>query len=115
MVFEPSGAYLGIPPELLADSPFSTYLVPGIVLFTVNGLGSLVGAAASFAQYRYAGETAMALGVFLVAWIILQVYWRNFSLAPCVVSWPRIIGVRTGLAAAKCIAKKNRLWLVEKI
>ena len=75
LVFEPSGANLRIPLELLENSPFSTYLVPGIVLFTVNGLGTLVGAAASFTRYRYAGETAMALGVFLVAWIILQVYW----------------------------------------
>jgi len=75
LALEPSGANLGIPLELLDNSPFSTYLVPGIVLFAVNGLGSLVGAAASFARYRYAGETAMALGVFLVAWIVLQVYW----------------------------------------
>lgn len=75
LVLEPSGANLGIPLELLKNSPFSTYLIPGIVLLTVNGLGSLVGAAASFTRYRHAGETAMALGVFLVAWIMLQVYW----------------------------------------
>ena len=75
LVLEPSGANLGIPLELLKSSPFSTFLVPGVVLLAVNGLGSLVGAAASFARYRYAGETAMALGVFLVAWIVLQVYW----------------------------------------
>lgn len=75
LILKPSGANLGIPLELLKNSPFSTYLVPGIVLLMVNGLGSLVGAAASFTRYRYAGETAMALGVFLVAWIILQVYW----------------------------------------
>jgi len=75
LVLEPSGAILGIPLETLEDSPFSTYLVPGIVLFTVNGLGSLVGAAASFTRYRYAGETAVALGVFLFVWIILQIYW----------------------------------------
>ena len=75
LILEPSGANLGIPLELLKNSPFSTYLVPGIVLLMVNGLGSLVGAAASFTRYRYAGETAMALGVFLVAWIILEVYW----------------------------------------
>ena len=74
LVLEPSGANLGIPLELLKNSPFSTYLVPGIVLLIVNGLGSLVGAVASFTRYRYAGETAMALGVFLVAWIILQIY-----------------------------------------
>ena len=41
----------------------------------VNGLGSLVGAVVSFTRYQYAGETAMALGVFLVTWIILQVLW----------------------------------------
>jgi len=75
LVLEPSGSYLGIPLELLKSSPFSTYLVPGIVLLMVNGVGSLVGAAASFTRHRYAGETAMALGVFLVAWITLQVYW----------------------------------------
>jgi len=45
LVLEPSGANLGIPLEALEHSPFSTYLVPGIVLFMVNGLGSLVGAA----------------------------------------------------------------------
>lgn len=75
LILEPSGAILGIPHELLKNTPFSTYLVPGIVLLTVNGLGSLVGATVSFKRYRYAGEIAMALGAFLVAWILLQVYW----------------------------------------
>ena len=75
LVLEPSGANLGMPLEALERSPFSTYLVPGIVLFVLNGLGSLVGAAASFSRHGYAGETAMALGVFLVAWIIIQIYW----------------------------------------
>jgi hypothetical protein len=75
LILEPSGSNLGIPLGMLENSPFSTYLIPGIVLFMINGLGSLVGAAASFTRYRYAGETAMALGVFLVVWIILQVYW----------------------------------------
>ena len=74
LILEPSGANLGIPLELLEGSPFSTYLVPGIVLLTVNGVCSLVGAAASFKRYRYAGELAMALGGFLVVWIMLQVY-----------------------------------------
>lgn len=75
LILDPSGSKLGIPVELLKNTPFSTYLVPGIVLLVVNGLGSLVGAAASFTRHRFAGKTAMALGVFLVAWIMLQVYW----------------------------------------
>ena len=75
LILEPSGSNLGIPLETLENSPFSTYLIPGIVLFMVNGLGSLVGAAASFTRYKYVGETAVALGVFLIVWIILQIYW----------------------------------------
>ena len=75
LVLEPSGANLGIPLEVFKNSPFSTYLVPGIVLLMVNGIGSLVGAAASFTRYWCAGEIAIALGLFLVAWIMLQVYW----------------------------------------
>ncbi len=75
LVLEPSGANLGMPLETLKNSPFSTYLVPGVVLFVFNGLLSLVGAAASFTRYRYAGEIASALGVFLILWIILQIYW----------------------------------------
>ena len=75
LVLEPSGSKLGIPLEMLNRSPFSTYLVPGIVLLVVNGLGSLVGGAASFTRHRFAGAIAMVLGIFLVAWIMLQVYW----------------------------------------
>jgi len=75
LVLEPSGANLGIPLDLLENTPFSDFLVPGIVLLAVNGVGSLVGAALSFTRNRYAGEAAMALGAFLVAWIVLQVYW----------------------------------------
>lgn len=77
LALDPSGASLGVPLELLEETPFATFLVPGIVLFAVNGLGSLAGAVASFARYRYAGEIAMALGAFLVAWIIVQVYWMS--------------------------------------
>lgn len=75
LALEPSGSKLGISLEALKSSPFSTFLVPGIVLLIVNGFGSLVGATASFTRYWCAGEIAIALGLFLVAWIMLQVYW----------------------------------------
>ena len=75
LVLDPSGESLGIPLDLLEGTPFATFLIPGIVLFAVNGLGSLTGAIASFARHRYAGHAAMALGAFLVAWILVQGYW----------------------------------------
>ena len=77
LALDPSGASLGTPLELLEETPFTTFLIPGIVLFVVNGLGSLAGAVVSFARYRYAGEVALALGVFLVVWILVQLYWMS--------------------------------------
>jgi hypothetical protein len=92
---------------LLENSPFVTYLVPGIVLFAVNGLGSLVGAAASLSPRRYAGELAMALGAFLVAWIMAQIYWFagvhwlhvlyfGLGLLECVLGWSLRRALRAG-------------------
>lgn len=75
LALDPSGAKVGIPLEYLADSPFDDYLIPGIVLFVVNGLGSLVGALVSFNRRRYSGEVGLALGAFLVIWILVQFYW----------------------------------------
>ncbi|MEJ2185001.1 MAG: hypothetical protein P8Z36_03595 [Gemmatimonadota bacterium] len=75
LALAPSGESLGMPLELLEETPFTTFLIPGIVLLAVNGVGSLAGAGASFARSRYAGQAAMGLGAFLTAWILVQVYW----------------------------------------
>ena len=50
-------------------------VIPGIVLFFINGLGSVFGALASFKKNSYSGIIAICLGIFLILWIILQVYW----------------------------------------
>ena len=75
LALDPSGKNIGMPLEMLEGSPFTTFLIPGIVLFAVNGLGSLLGAVLTFARHRCSGEMAMVLGAFLVAWIVVQVYW----------------------------------------
>lgn len=75
LVTEPSGANLGMPVEALSDSPFSDYLIPGIVLLATNGVGNLVGGILTFIRHRRAGEIAIALGAFLMMWILTQVWW----------------------------------------
>ena len=79
LILDPSGASLGISVEWLSGSPFPDYLFPGIVLFAINGIGSLAGSLASFMRYRYAGEFAVALGAFLILWIVAQVGWIGLS------------------------------------
>ena len=75
MVSDPSGGNVGMSTAALADSPFSDYLVPGMVLLTVNGFGSLLGAMMTFPGRRRYGRIAVALGLFLMAWIVAQVSW----------------------------------------
>lgn len=100
MVLDPSGAGMGLPIELLDGTPFSTFLVPGLVLLTINGLGSTVGGVLTLKRHRYAGEMSMALGIFLVAWIGVQSFWIQS------IHWLHVLFFFLGLAE---ILDGNRL------
>lgn len=78
-LLDPTGGMIGMDPSMLSTGPFSTFLIPGLALLFVNGFGSLVGAIATFRGHRYAPEIAMALGLFLVAWITIQFLIIGFS------------------------------------
>ena len=80
LVTEPSGANLGFQVDLLGKSPFSNYLIPGLVLLLINGIGSLAGGVLSFLRYRYASPCAIALGAFLMIWIVAQVWWIGLTI-----------------------------------
>lgn len=74
-IFDPSGAGLGAQASWLAGSPFKTYLVPGLFLFAVNGLGSLGGAWLLFSRDERGALASVGLGSFLMAWILCQMVW----------------------------------------
>ena len=73
LISNPTGAALGVDAALLEGSPFPDYLFPGIVLFTVNGLASCAAGLAALAGWRFAGHAGALLGLFLVAWILIQI------------------------------------------
>ena len=75
LVTEPSGANLGFGVDLLSKSPFSDYLIPGLILLVIIGAGNLAGGVLSILRYRYAGEIAAVSGAFLMVWITAQVWW----------------------------------------
>jgi len=80
LVTEPNGENLGFQVDLLSKSPFTDYLIPGIILLVVIGFGSLIGGVLSFFRYRYAGLYAVVLGAFLMIWIIAQVWWIGLTI-----------------------------------
>jgi len=73
LLIDPSGAAMGLPVSMLEGSVFPDFLIPGLFLFSVNGLGSLLGAVLSFTKHHYAPLAALVLGAILVAWIVIQV------------------------------------------
>ena len=74
LLLDISGQGMGFSVGMLSNSPFPNYLIPGLVLFTVNGIGNFVGAFLSFRKHPFSGYAGIFLGGFLVAWILVQVW-----------------------------------------
>ena len=77
MVMKPDGSLLGMPLELLKNSPFTTFLIPGLLLLTINGLAQGFAAISSFKRFRFYKILSIILGIALVLWIVIQVYFIN--------------------------------------
>ena len=75
LMLEPGGSPNFLPLSLLENTPFDNFFIPGALLFTVNGLGSLWGARQTWRKRPAAPQIAMGLGLFLLAWISAQVFW----------------------------------------
>lgn len=72
-IVDPSGSRLGMTPELLHDSPFRNFLIPGIVLFSANGILNMLAVSGMVFHWRnYAGLVSMQ-GMILITWIFVQV------------------------------------------
>jgi hypothetical protein len=75
VILDPSGESLGVSVDLLIGSPFKNFLIPGIVLFTVVGLTSLLVSFLTFKQHLLSGGATIVQGFIMIIWIVLQIYW----------------------------------------
>jgi len=73
LIAAPDGSLLGLPLSLLARTPFRDFLLPGIILFTVLGLGSCIGWGLVYRRMWGAARWAQVVGLATVIWIITQV------------------------------------------
>lgn len=62
----------GMPAETLEYSPFSNFLIPGIILFVVIGLGNILCALLMIYKIRYQAYISCIISAALVIWIIVQ-------------------------------------------
>ena len=76
-----------IPLRLIKNSPFSDYFIPGMVLFGVIGIFSLMITAFILFKWRHHGSLVILQGCIIVIWIIAQIlflsviFWMQFLFA----------------------------------
>ncbi len=81
MVLHPTrGSMPPVQQEWLEGSPFNDFLIPGLVLAVVIGLGCIVTAIAEIRCMRFASWLSLACGGLLCGWIVVQVTIVPFNL-----------------------------------
>jgi len=70
-------APLGISVEVLKNSPFSNFLIPGIILFIIIGIGNVFSALMFRFKSRFQGYISSVFSWALVIWIVVQCIMLN--------------------------------------
>jgi uncharacterized membrane protein (DUF2068 family) len=69
----PDGAIMRMPTDYLDGSPFSDYLVPGLVLLLVLGVFPLVVLAGLWRAAAWAWYASFAVGCGLLIWLLVEI------------------------------------------
>ncbi len=64
----------GISPEALRRGPFEDFLIPGLFLFIVIGLGNIASAVLAIARARLYPYSAIIMASVTICWILIQCF-----------------------------------------
>ena len=65
---------LGISPDVLKLGPFTNFLIPGLTLLVVIGLGNMLAGVLVIKKVSFASYFSGVMGAILVGWIVIQCY-----------------------------------------
>lgn len=74
LVMDPSGNSIGLPAEGLRDTMFNDFQLPGLILFFVVGLLSLMASIITLLKKPIYPTLIFCQGAILTGWILVQVY-----------------------------------------
>lgn len=88
----------GVPTEVLKNSPFEDFLIPGLILFFVIGVGNLICFFLTVYNMNVKKLTSGAAGLTLMIWIAVQCYTLDIIAPPHIIFF--IIGfIQLSMAA----------------
>jgi hypothetical protein len=73
LILHPDGSSIQMSLVWLEDTPFHNYLIPGIILFVVNGLFSIFALAALLVNRKDYPWLVIIQGIILLGWLGIQV------------------------------------------
>jgi hypothetical protein len=77
LISDPTGESIGLRLDLLSQSPFSDYKIPGIVLLAINGFFCMIVFLATLLKWRSYEKLLIIQGLLLTGWIVIQMLMIN--------------------------------------
>lgn len=110
LISDTSGASVGFPSGWIEATPFGSYLIPGLYLLLINGLGMLTVAGLSAVRHWTAPWLTGILGAGLVVWILVQlVVMPEFSFLQAIFGAVGVALVAIGIGWLRSTGQL-RLW-----
>jgi len=106
LITDPSGTKLQLPLSFLEHSPFNNFLIPGIILFIVNGIFSFVVLATLFLRTKEYPLFISVQGILLAGWITVQILMLRMFYAPMHVTF---LAIGICLVGCGLYLKKNNM------
>ncbi|HEY3251094.1 MAG TPA: hypothetical protein VGK25_08240 [Ignavibacteria bacterium] len=72
LIYDPSGRPLSMSTAILEHSPFSTFFVPGLILFLFIGISCIITALSVMNDRTYSTRLIFYQGLVMIGWIIGQ-------------------------------------------
>ena len=105
LIVAPRGEIMPLPLSALAGSPFDTYLGPGLILFTVLGLGPLIAARLAWVRHPFAPLAAFVVGAALLIWVWVEIAIIGYSNEPPLQAIYLVLGAAITVVALGWLAE----------
>jgi hypothetical protein len=82
LIIDPTGELLQMPLSMLDGSPFDTFLIPGIILFSILGIFPMIVFYGLWKRTNWAWTGALMVSAALIIWIGVEIWMVGYHPEP---------------------------------